>query len=96
MRPPPGDPVVRRRWQRAQRKDTPPVHDTPHAKAAGEAGGILLAFRFKKLEGENGGCGSPTHVEGTNGGMMPCGSMLTRFGKTEPYFCALCAPGRTA
>lgn len=38
------------------------------------------------------GCDRPTHVEGTNGGTMPCGANLTRLGKTEPYFCAKCDP----
>jgi hypothetical protein len=36
------------------------------------------------------GCGKSTHVEGTNGGMMPCGANLTMFGKSEPYYCAKC------
>jgi hypothetical protein len=40
------------------------------------------------------GCGKPTYVEGTNGGMMPCGAMLTRFGETKPYFCAVCEPAK--
>lgn len=38
------------------------------------------------------GCGRGTHVAGTNGGMMPCGSNLTKHGKTEPYYCAKCEP----
>jgi len=42
------------------------------------------------------GCGTPTHVIGTNGGMMPCGALLTRFGRTEPYYCALCVQTGTA
>jgi len=51
----------------------------------------LLAYKFKVLpEGRNGGCGAPTHVAGTNGGTMPCGSILHRFGKAEPYYCAYC------
>lgn len=37
------------------------------------------------------GCGKPTHVEGTNGGMMPCGAMLTKFGKNAPYLCVTCS-----
>lgn len=36
------------------------------------------------------GCGKPTHVDGTNGGTMPCGSLLTAFGTTKPYYCAAC------
>jgi hypothetical protein len=40
--------------------------------------------------GKNGGCGARTHVEGTNRGTMPCGSLLTQFGNTEPYYCARC------
>lgn len=91
------DLTVRRKWQRAQRKDTPPIHDTPHAKAASAAGGVLIyGPKFHCPPGQNGGCGAPTNVEGTNGGAMPCGAMLTRFGVTKPYYCALCAPGRTA
>ncbi|OGT90135.1 MAG: hypothetical protein A2286_00040 [Gammaproteobacteria bacterium RIFOXYA12_FULL_61_12] len=39
---------------------------------------------------QNGGCGAMTHVEGTNDGMLPCGSLLTRFGKDEPYYCSGC------
>lgn len=38
------------------------------------------------------GCGKSTHVDGTNGGTMPCGCNLTRFGVTEPYYCAKCEP----
>lgn len=37
------------------------------------------------------GCGHATHVSGTNGGMMPCGGMLTALGKTGQYFCAKCS-----
>jgi hypothetical protein len=55
-------------------------------------GGKLFEFKFKKLPttGEHGGCGSPVNVVGTNGGQMPCGSMLTQFGKTAPYYCGHC------
>lgn len=43
------------------------------------------------------GCGAPTHVDGTNGGEMPCGGMLTGLdGNTEQYFCALCSPRNSA
>jgi len=53
----------------------------------------LLAFSFKPIpEGENGGCGTPINVVGTNGGKMPCGSILYRFGKAEPYYCSHCKP----
>ncbi len=38
------------------------------------------------------GCGKLTYVEGTNGGKMPCGALLTMFGETAPYFCATCDP----
>lgn len=63
------------------------------SKAAHEAGGVALEFVFTLPQGENGGCGTLTHVAGTNGGKMPCGSLLTTFGKTEPYYCAHCQPG---
>ena len=36
------------------------------------------------------------YVEGTNGGKMPCGAMLTAFGRTEPYFCQECCAQRAA
>ena len=86
----------RSRYQRKVRKDTPPIHDTPHAKAVCEAGGVLIyGPKLVCPPGKNGGCGAPTSVEGTNGGKMPCGALLTMFGKTEPYYCAHCAPGRT-
>ena len=78
------------------RKDTPPIHDTPHAKAASEAGGaLILGPKLHCPPGQNGSCGAPTNVEGTNGGQMPCGALLTRFGVTKPYYCALCASGKT-
>lgn len=99
MRPramPPEQRSTARRWQRLQAKDTPLVIDTPHARAAQASGGILLEFRFKPTTGENGGCGSPTHVEGTNGGTMPCGSILHRFGVAAPYYCAACDTQRKA
>lgn len=39
------------------------------------------------------GCGSPTHVSGTNGGTMPCGGWLSwPDGKREQYFCGNCQP----
>lgn len=73
--------------------DTPPVHNFPLAKAASEAGGILIGVKIPRLRpGLNGGCGSPTHVAGTNGGTMPCGALLTRFGETKPYYCGNCQP----
>jgi hypothetical protein len=36
------------------------------------------------------GCGQPTHVTGTNDGIMPCGAILSAFGETRRYYCALC------
>lgn len=36
------------------------------------------------------GCGKGTHVSGTNGGTMLCGSMLTALGITDRYYCAAC------
>ena len=47
----------------------------------------LLAYKFEALpEGRNGGCGAPTHVVGTNGGTMLCGSLLNG----KPYYCGYC------
>ena len=76
--------------------DTPPLYPDGLAKACSEAGGVLIRVSIPKLsEGRNGGCGCPTHVTGTNGGTMPCGAMLTQFGKTEPYYCGSCQTRRT-
>ena len=61
-------------------------------KAVKAAGGTLLSVCIPPIPpGENGGCGTQTHVVGTNGGTMPCGSLLTQFGKTDPYYCGACA-----
>jgi hypothetical protein len=71
----------------------------PMRAAVQESGGELIrgALDRKKFERELAmyapGCGSPTHVEGTNGGQIPCGARLTQFGKTAPYFCAACQTG---
>lgn len=78
-------------------KRTRPPEGDALAMAAWEGGGVLLRVRLSPLPtGLNGGCGAPTHVTGTNGGTMPCGSLLTQSGRTEPYFCAHCEPGATA
>ncbi len=70
--------------------DTKPIHDTPEAKAAAQAGGFLTYARLSVPLGQNGGCGAPTHVVGTNAGKMPCGALLTEFGVTAPYYCGAC------
>ena len=70
--------------------DTKPLHDTPEAKAAAQSGGFLTYARLAAPLGRNGGCGSLTHVVGTNGGKMPCGSLLTEFGIKAPYYCGAC------
>ena len=58
---------------------------------AKEAGGVRIApLYFSAASAKNGGCGALTYVEGTNGGKMPCGALLTRFGKTAPYLCGAC------
>jgi hypothetical protein len=70
--------------------DIKPLHDHPLAKAASEAGGVLIGADLKMELGPNGGCGAPTHVEGTNGGTVPCGSFVSRLGERNPYYCGLC------
>jgi hypothetical protein len=46
------------------------------------------------MKPETPGCGKPTHVAGTNGGMMPCGAVLTQLDGTKaPYYCGRCDPG---
>lgn len=56
-------------------------------------GGELVELTFKPLNMPNGGCGSLTYVDGTNGGTMTCGAMLTQLdGTRAPYYCAHCRP----
>src|SRR5664279_1053036 len=83
--------AARRRLAKQDMRPAPPEND-PLANAAYEAGGLLLSLVLKLPEGPNGGCGTLTHVAGTNGGRIPCGVMLTENGKTEPYFCGHCKP----
>jgi len=64
--------------------------NTPIAKAAHEAGGVLIEVRLRLPLGENDGCGTPVPVVGTNGGKIPCGSLLTINGETRPYYCGYC------
>ena len=59
-------------------------------KMAAEAGGIRLDAAMLDSTFAGKGCGAPTYVEGTNGGKMPCGAILHRFGAAEPYYCGLC------
>lgn len=70
--------------------DTKPLYKDAQAKAASEAGGVLLRLNLSVQLGPNGGCGAPTHVAGTNGGELPCGSFLTMLGKRAPYYCGAC------
>lgn len=80
----------RSRWP-----DVKPLHNTPLARAASEGGGVLIytpRLYINDPPAENGGCGQLTHVSGTQGGMMHCGSVLTMFGRTLPYYCARCRP----
>ena len=66
-------------------------------KAAAACGGTLISVSIPPIPpGKNGGCGSRTHVVGTNGGTMPCGDLLTQFGKTEPYYCDHCSQQKEA
>jgi hypothetical protein len=37
------------------------------------------------------GCGRATHVIGTNGGTISCGSILRHGDTTERYYCSLCS-----
>jgi hypothetical protein len=68
--------------------------------AAHAAGGKLIGVNFGSrakfaadLEGTRiayaPGCGSPMHVEGTNGGTMPCGAKLGG----KQMFCGHCGQG---
>jgi len=90
----------RRAHTRSVRRDheirTPHRGDNPVSQAAFEAGGVALLVHLTQPRGENGGCGTKTHVAGTNGGTMPCGSLLTVFGRTEPYYCVHCIPDKNS
>lgn len=65
-----------------------------HQLAAKQAGGTLVCADLSVKLGQNGGCGAPTYVEGTNGGQIPCGSILHQFGEAKPYYCAACQKDR--
>lgn len=53
---------------------------------------LLSATALKQLLDDHApGCGSPTRVSGTSGGMMRCGGQLKYLdGRVEQYFCAAC------
>lgn len=76
----------KKRWP-----DTPPLHSDNLSKAASESGGVLIRTRLALPPGQNGGCGAPTRVVGTNGGTMPCGAFLNDGQKRQPYYCAACS-----
>ena len=61
-----------------------------YQKAAKEAGGTRPEYTFSLRFGPNGGCGAPTHVAGTNGGVLPCGSWLRIQDVSKPYYCGAC------
>lgn len=72
------------------------------ALTAKEADGILISVPMPDREKWNRdlerrlklywpGCGELTSVSGTNGGRLPCGTFLTRFGGTTQEFCAWCS-----
>ena len=75
-----------------------------HAAAVADMGGTLLELEWDRHKWEielikeerrraacAPGCGEMTHVVGTNGGKMRCGSNLTALaGNTAPYFCGAC------
>jgi len=72
--------------------DTPCLYpDDPLAEAAQQSGGVLIKVRLSCSQRLNGGCGAPVHLAGTNGGTLPCGSNLTQFGTTRPYYCGRCS-----
>lgn len=84
-----------RRWADSfdrQARGPFPADGSPHQKAAHDGGGLLVGVKLKAPQGQNGGCGTPTFVAGTNGGTMPCGSVLHAFGKSDPYYCGHCDP----
>lgn len=72
----------------------------PQCLAVAEAGGAVASAPLpsresfdRMLQQYAPGCGSPTHVTGTNGGTMPCGGWLTwPDGRREQCFCGHCQP----
>lgn len=77
--------------KRRKVKDTPPLYDTAQARAVSEAGGVLICARLVLRPAQNGGCGGPTYVDGTNGGEVECGAFVTQLdGSCAPYYCAAC------
>jgi len=71
--------------------DTKPIYNDPYAKAVADCGGILFKLRIRPIAPpDNNGCGCDINVVGTNGGLLRCGSLLTMFGVTKPYYCGNC------
>jgi len=75
----------------AKIKKRPDIKD-PYEREVAELGGTLIQAAIPKIpDGKNGGCGSPTHVHGTNGGQMACGDVLRQLdGSITPYYCGYC------
>lgn len=76
-----------------------PVPSDPHERTVHELGGKLVRVALDRKGHQRDvavratyapGCGDATHVEGTNGGTMPCGALLGG----KPYFCGRCKPAK--
>jgi hypothetical protein len=68
---------------------------TQQAQVVKDCGGhlVTLSFRLPAIPPpDNGGCGEPTHVAGTNAGRLPCGALFNWPGEEpRPYYCAPCS-----
>ena len=77
--------------RRRRSRNTPPLYDHPLARAASEAGGVLIGVDLPALRfPSDGGCGAPMRVVGTSGGRMPCGAYLVEKGSRTKQLCPLC------
>lgn len=59
-----------------------------------DCGGTLLTARLPPIKpGQNGGCGAPTYVPGTNGAKVPCGARVYDLdGTANVVYCGACEP----
>ena len=83
------------KYRKDKSGDTPPAYpDDPHARAVADGGGHLRYVDLPKSfpAGKNGGCGSPTIMNGTSGGEVPCGSRVKMPDGTisDPVYCYFC------
>jgi len=83
------------KYRKNKSGDTAPAYpNDPLARAVADTGGTLRYVNLPKSfpPGKNGGCGTPTIMNGTGGGNVPCGSRVKMTDGTisDPVYCYFC------